>query len=446
MRIRIIILTLFVCACVDKETAPPKPTQADLPPPPAAPPPPPANKSPLTLAEYPTTDGGIAIGNLEAQILGLEKTIAQAKKPVFEQRVALVSGYLARAQFLGKVSDYDRAEQIANALAKEQPKNPDALLVRASVRGALHQYKDALADLDAAGKTIKDGRVETGRAVIFQALGRYDEALALRQQANKVRPTLAGLSAQASVHAERGEIALAEAMYTKAQYETRDVSPFPFAFMHLQQGLMWQKEGRFARAREFFEAAHERIPQYAPAISHLAAVAAQMGQKDEAAALLKRLAERADDPEYAGQWGQLTGDAAMIEKAKQGFEALLAKHPDAFADHAARFYLSVDAKRALALAQRNLKLRPTPDAHELFISAALAANDSKAACLAADAAMKLKYKSTALDAACVKAYSACGKADQAAAARKLADDATAAVAAAITSRASSTPENAATGP
>jgi tetratricopeptide (TPR) repeat protein len=445
MMSRNIILALLVCACVDKDK-PAEPKRVELPPPPVAPEPPPPNKSPLTLAEYPTTDGGIAVGNLEAQILGLEKTIAQSPKPPFEQRVGLVSAYLTRAQFLGKISDYDRAEELVNALAKESPKDANVLLVRASARGALHQYKDALADLDAAAKTFKDGRTDVARAVILQAMGRYDEALAIRQAQRKQRETLASMSAEASVHAERGEIADAERIYTEAQYKTRDVSPFPFAFMHLQQGLMWQKEGRFARAREFFEAAHERVPRYAPAISHLAAVMAQMGEKDQAVALLRPLAEKSDDPEYAGQLGQLSGDATMIEKAKKGFDALLAKHPDAFADHAARFYLTVDAKRALELAQKNLKLRPTPDAHELLINAALAATDSKLACTTADAAMKLKYKSTALDAACAKAYSACGKTEQATAARKLADDATAAVAAALTSRASSTPGNAATGP
>src|SRR5262249_34895145 len=138
----------------------------------------------------------------------------------------------------------------------------------------------------------------------------------------------------------------------------------------------------------------------------------------------------------------LTGDAAMIERARKGFEAVLAKHPEAFADHAARFYLTVDPKRALELAQQNLKLRSTPDAHQLAIDAAMAARDNKSARAPAAAAMKLPYKTTALDAACAKAFSACGKPDQAAAARKLAD----AASAALTSPASSAPGNAATGP
>ena len=443
MKARITFLALLVCACQGKKAPEPAKAQLSLPPPPVAPEPPPPNKSPLTLGEYPTTDGSIAVGNLEAQIGGLEKILDRnPTAPNVEQKVGLVSLYLSRAQFLGKLADYDRAEAMANRLVQDSPKDANMLLVRAAVRGALHQYKEALADLDVAQKKIKDGRVDVARAVILQALGRYDEALALRKQAAKLRETLPSLSALANVHADRGEILEAERLYTEAQYKTRDVSPFPFAFMHLQQGLMWQREGRLARARQFFEAAHERIPAYAPATSHLAAVMAQMGEKAQAIALLKPLVEKSDDPEYAGQLGALMGDAVMIERAKTAFQELMAKHPDAFADHAARFYLAVDPARAMGPAQRNLQLRQTPDAYQLAIDAALAANDRKVACATADAAMKLKYKSTALDAACAKAFLLCGKTDQAAAAKKLADEATAA----LTSPASSAPGNAAGGP
>ena len=443
MKARITILALLVCACQGKKASEPVKVQLSMPPPPAAPEPPPPNKSPLTLGEYPTTDGNIAVGNLEAQIVGLEKILdGNPAAPNVEQKVGLVGLYLARAQFLGKLADYDRAEAMANRLVQDSPKDANMLLVRAAVRGSLHQFKEALADLDVAGKKIKDGRVDVARAVVLQAVGRYDEALALRKEAAKLRETLPSLSALASVHADRGEILEAERLYTEAQYKTRDVSPFPFAFMHLQQGLMWQREGRLARARQFFEAAHERVPAYAPATSHLAAVMAQMGEKSQAIALLKPLVEKSDDPEYAGQLGALTGDTAMIDRARKGFEALLAKHPDAFADHAARFYLAVDPKRAMGPAQRNLRVRSTPDAHQLAIEAAIAASDAKVACATADVAMKLKYKSTALDAACAKAYSTCGKPQQAAAAKKLADEATAA----LTSPASSSPGNAATGP
>ncbi len=114
-------------------------------------------------------------------------------------------------------ADYDRAEAMANRLVQDSPKDANMMLVRAAVRGALHQYKDALADLDTAAKKIKDGRVEVARAVILQAVGRYDEALVLRKDAVKLRETLPSLSALASVHADRGEIREAERIYTQTE-------------------------------------------------------------------------------------------------------------------------------------------------------------------------------------------------------------------------------------
>src|SRR5438270_548608 len=135
MKTRITVLALLVCACSGKKGSEATKAQVELPPPPIAPEPPPPNKSPLTLGEYPTTDGAIAVGNLEAQVSGLEKVVARNPKAGAEAAVTLVAAYLSRAQYLGKLADYDRAEEIANRLVKESPKNANLLLVRAAVRG-----------------------------------------------------------------------------------------------------------------------------------------------------------------------------------------------------------------------------------------------------------------------------------------------------------------------
>jgi hypothetical protein len=62
------------------------------------------------------------------------------------------------------------------------------------------------------------------------------------------------------------------------------------------------------------------------------------------------------------------------------------KHPEAFADHAARFYLGAGANpaRALQLAKLNLGNRTTPEAFDLALTAALQAGDAKVACAIAD--------------------------------------------------------------
>ena len=60
-----------------------------------------------------------------------------------------------------------------------------------------------------------------------------------------------------------------------------------------------------------------------------------------------------------------------------GFEALLEKHPLAFADHGAEFYAGSgnDARRALELARINVANRPTLRAFEQAHAIAIAAGD-----------------------------------------------------------------------
>lgn len=58
-----------------------------------------------------------------------------------------------------------------------------------------------------------------------------------------------------------------------------------------------------------------------------------------------------------------------LQRSDVGVELdeLIARHPEAYADHAAEFWLSVggDPRRALRLARQNLTFRPTPRAHAL---------------------------------------------------------------------------------
>jgi hypothetical protein len=64
------------------------------------------------------------------------------------------------------------------------------------------------------------------------------------------------------------------------------------------------------------------------------------------------------------------------------FDDLMARHPEAFADHAAEFWLGPggDPKKALALARTNLQVRRTPAAYALLIKTARAAGDEAEAC------------------------------------------------------------------
>jgi hypothetical protein len=65
--------------------------------------------------------------------------------------------------------------------------------------------------------------------------------------------------------------------------------------------------------------------------------------------------------------GRFADGEAQMQAARSGFEALLEKHPLAFADHGAEFYSGSgdDPRRAFELASINLANRPTQRAAKL---------------------------------------------------------------------------------
>lgn len=377
----------------------------------AAAPPARSRQMPRSQASLPTTDAAIAVGNF----MSLYAVMPPG------QRVSMLATH---AQFFGALDDYDAALRAADELVKAHPKVAQAWLQRAGARQSLHEFAGALADLATAENLGADGdAVDAGRAGVWQALGRYDEALAVRRRLVKARATTATLTAYATLRGEMGDVAGAEATFLDAQEAFRDVSPFTLAWLYFQAGLVEERAGRPSAARELYEAAHARLPEYAPATGHLAAAVALAGDERRAMALLEPLVAASDDPEYWAELGVLLrkhGQAArgdeLIARAKRRYEALVKRHGDAFADHAARFWLGAggDAGRALALARRNVKARPTRDAYELAMRAALAAKDTAAACRFADEAERVPYASAALHLSMSEAFAACKRGERAA--------------------------------
>ena len=75
---------------------------------------------------------------------------------------------------------------------------------------------------------------------------------------------------------------------------------------------------------------------YAHAVGHLSYLA----KPAEAQRLLESIIKTSDDPEYKGSLAMVLesnkegAGKALLAEAKSGYDALMAKHPLAFADHA----------------------------------------------------------------------------------------------------------------
>jgi tetratricopeptide (TPR) repeat protein len=264
---------------------------------------------------------------------------------------------------------------LAENLVGDVPSDARSFLARARMSGHFHQFTSALTDLDTAA-TLGGDRVgiDAERAAIYQALGRYDEALAILRQAVKSHPDFSALAALAAIYGERAEMDKAEHWFSAATSCYRSTSPFPLAMLELEGGKLWMEQNDLRRARAWCDAAVRRLPAYVPAQGHLAEIDAALGETADAIARLRPLALASDDPDYAAQLARILRDDGQAEesqtwrrKAEARYDELLARHHDAFSDHAAEFWITVgdDPERALGLALRNLSVRQTPRARAL---------------------------------------------------------------------------------
>ncbi|HMG42076.1 MAG TPA: tetratricopeptide repeat protein [Acidimicrobiales bacterium] len=321
-----------------------------------------------------TTAGVIAVRNLEARIEG-QVARAAAGPPTVDDRIELIELIALRGHVLGRVADVELAVAYADELVARVPIDARSFVARARTSGVFHRFTSALTDLDTAAAFGGDrAEIDAERAGIYQALGRYDDALAILRPAVDGRADFGPLAALAGVHGERGEMDEAEHWFGAATHSYRGTSPFPLAMLELQRGRLWIDHDDLGRARDWCEAAVRRLPAYVPAQGHLAEIEAALGETATAIARLRPLALASDDPDYATQLARILGDVgrtdeaqAWRDRAQARYDDLLGRHPEAFADHAAEFWLTVggDPARALRLARRNLALRPTARARAL---------------------------------------------------------------------------------
>ena len=333
----------------------------------------PAATGAVVDVELPTTAGSLAVANLQAQIDGQQRQALAGELDVGGQ-AALIELVALRGHVLGSIADYEWAQARAEQLTRDRPADGAALIARARTRSIFHRFTDALEDLaDARRRGAASATVDTERAAIFQAVGRYDDALTIMSEAEKRRADFASVAALASLYAESGDIDRAEHLFDESLDRYRGVSPIPLAQLHFQRAKMWLAQGNLPRGRSWLDAAHRRLPAYAPAQGHLAEVEAALGETDSAIARLRPLTISSDDPDYPAQLARILTEVGRVEEAREWraraaarYDELVARHPEAFADHAAEFWLDAgaDPHRALSLARRNLEVRQTPRAHE----------------------------------------------------------------------------------
>ena len=336
-----------------------------------------------------TTDGEIAVNNLNAQIVGVTKS-AKANPRYLPFQSSRVYRLMTRADFLGTYSDFDDALEAAEAAVRAQGNDPEAWLLRAYVYSALHRFEPALADVQRAEKLSgKASAIALRRETIWLAQGKhYQKVRAARTARAEAMPSYASYTSLAAAHTALGDWDQADAAYLKALDLYHDTSAFTVAWVFFQRGVLWAEHaGQPEKGRAYYQEALRRLPRYVRATVHLAEIEAKSGERQAAIARLRALLERGiEDPEPEGLLGKLLqgkpGGRECIERASAKYDALLEKYPLAFSDHASEFFggPGADPERALELARANFDNRKTDRALLLTLVAAQRAKDTQALC------------------------------------------------------------------
>jgi tetratricopeptide (TPR) repeat protein len=337
-----------------------------------------------------TTRGDLALKNLDDRITTLESRVSGTSD--LQTRTRLSDLLLTRVQFLGTFSDFARIDDVARTALRDFPNEAGAHLLEARALGAVHRFSEAEGSLARAAALGAD--VAPALAAVHIAQGReLPAALAVAEQHAKTAPTLEALALWANAEAALGDFERADEHYRAALDGYDDVLPFPVAYVQFQRGVMWAEMANDpARALPYYVEAVARLPQYVAANVHLAELESAGGKQREAIERLRRVMTRTSDPEPAALLGELLAQSdppdpaaeELLTRARSSYAELLARHPTAFLDHAAEFFMGpgADPARALELARENLNVRETPRAYTLAIEAARAADPALACSLA----------------------------------------------------------------
>jgi tetratricopeptide (TPR) repeat protein len=335
----------------------------------------------LVLERIATTAGDIAAINLEsARQRSWNRFWRAARQPQIAELI--VEQEQLTAQFIGNLAAFDRLEILTRELARVEPDSARAALIAAQVACSMHRFAEARESLaQALARGAPTDATERLLLTIDQATGTNLSAVLAARHERAARPGhWEERIPLGALLADLGEFDEADRTYIEALRTYPDVSPFAPAWASFQLGVLWGESvpvPEADRAARWYSTAIDYFPGYVKARVHLAEIYLDDGRTHDAATLLAPVLE-SGDPEVSWRLADIAhaaGDAREaalhLAAARSGFEALLAKHELAFADHGAEFYLGSggDSARALALAKLNLANRPTTRAFELYADA-----------------------------------------------------------------------------
>ncbi|MCA9661663.1 MAG: hypothetical protein KC486_25215 [Myxococcales bacterium] len=367
------------------------------------------------------------LANVDARIAAIRHR-AQALTPSWVTLETLTGALLERAQLTGDYDDYAAAEEAleeAFALAGE---GTGPWMTRARLHFTLHRLDAADADLDRLSERLllddrQQAAIDGLRADIAFQRGGYGAALEDFLRIAEAKPGVTSLARLATYRWKTGDFDGADALYKRALEEYDGQIAQPRAWLRLMRGLLDLDRGRYHEAYAHYRNAEAELSGFWLIEEHIAEIRARLGEPAAAMDLYEDLIVRTRNPEFMDALADLkeeAGDAeraaALRKEAREAYEALLDRYPEAAAGHALGHYLGRgDAPaRALELAEANHTLRPNGEAKILFAEALLAAGQAAQAQQVIEDALASPWRSAQLHLVASEIFAARGDAERAA--------------------------------
>ena len=232
----------------------------------------------------------------------------------------LGQAYLQRARESGDPAYYSKSEILFTRALKREPAPIDAMLGKASLLMARHEFRNAR---DLAKKAIAtDPDVVATYGILTDALvelGDYDEAIRTLDIMVRRKPNLSSYSRVSYIRELKGDIPGAiQAM--KMAVESGAPTAENTAWCMVQLGNLYLIDGQLNRAEEQYQQALLRFPDYAHATAGLARVANARGDLAGAVEHYKRALDRIPLAEFAIGLGEVYERMGRSEEAKAQFD------------------------------------------------------------------------------------------------------------------------------
>lgn len=339
-------------------------------------------------APYVPDDPSVVIERLPAERVGSLLRAFRSSRPKNAHGDPTVPATLAR-----RFIERSRAEADPRLLGYAQgllmpwwtdPAAPtDVILIRATLKQALHQFEPALVDLDRVlVERPDDAQARLTRAMVLRVQGRYAEARDACARWVDTAPDFAGTVCLLTVRGLSGELSAAlDAMETLRAASAKQ-DPSIRSWFDIEYAEMLERAHRRDRARDCYVQALERTPGDPSLIAAYADFLLDSGAFADAETLtapfLQIDALRLRHAIARKRQGKPT--ATDVAALAESFAAARRRGEALHLREEARFMLELrdDPPSALDLARRNWAVQKEPWDARLLLSAAQAAGDPRA--------------------------------------------------------------------